>query len=237
MPGVKGSAATAGKSRLFGTIRKVFAGFPNAESCPTLPVETLLASNILPAGSISRLHVRRWKDAFLKQGGTLCDAMRGVDFQNGDRGTPDGGAANEHRTNPTKMSLPFLATRIVEPYSFSRPGIDAGEIGSFVVVISEAGQRKIAGHSFAAVLLGNNVVDLEADRRELLGKPVILATVVRTLLQEPKECFVHFLGSLAAFQGAARLRVENVEQATQPLVGFSLASLIGAELPGAGFGG
>jgi hypothetical protein len=75
----------------------------------------------------------------------MPNAMPQVDAKHGDGRAADGRAADQDRSVPAEVTSPSVAARIEEPGAFARLGIDACEVRSLMVVVGEAGERKVAG--------------------------------------------------------------------------------------------
>jgi hypothetical protein len=69
--------------------------------------------------------------------------------------------ADEDGASPAKVARPFLTPRIEEPHPLAGLGIDARQVGTFMVVVGQACQSQVRGNHAATMLLGNDVVYLE----------------------------------------------------------------------------
>ena len=76
--------------------------------------------------------------------------------------------------------MPLMTTRMKEPSQFLRQRIDAGKIRTFKTITIETGEREIGIRRTAAVLSGDDVVDFKIERRMLLSKPTVFASVSRS---------------------------------------------------------
>jgi hypothetical protein len=94
-------------------------------------------------------------------GGQLY-AIAFVQGENGNRGAAALRAADDQRSVKPEMARPALATRMEKTHDFAGLRVDPGEIWAFMVVIVMTGQRKIVRIVAAAVLLRDNVLDMEA---------------------------------------------------------------------------
>src|SRR5713226_1240959 len=74
------------------------------------------------------------------------------------------------------MLVPLIAARMKQALHFTAFRVDGGEIASFVLVAESATQRQIAGGGFAAMLRGNDVIDVMRDERQFLRHQAILAS-------------------------------------------------------------
>ena len=66
-----------------------------------------------------------------------------IDPQNGDGCSTDGRAPHQHRRLPAEMFAPVISTRMKKPHDFTRPRINAGQVGTFVTVTVDATQGEI----------------------------------------------------------------------------------------------
>lgn len=104
---------------------------------------------------------RRREDAFVDQPLAEIHAIVEIDFQDDDSCPPDGSAPDQDRAIPAKMPVPAMAARIEQFDDLSSLWINTRYVRAFMVVAGEAGQAQIAGTGRAAMLAGDDVVDLE----------------------------------------------------------------------------
>ncbi len=109
---------------------------------------------------------REWEQTLRDERGPLRHPNRQIDRQQGDRGSPNGRPPDEDRPLPAEVPRPFVTAGVEEPDLLSGPGIDTRQIGSFVVVVRQASEGQVGSDRAAAMLLRNDVMDLEASRRE-----------------------------------------------------------------------
>lgn len=84
--------------------------------------------------------------------------MRRIDLEDGNCRAADRGAADENCSAPAKMAIPFVSAGIEEPCPLSRLGIDAGKVGTLVMIVSKTSQREISVRRRAAMLFGDDMV-------------------------------------------------------------------------------
>jgi hypothetical protein len=84
-----------------------------------------------------------------------------VDGQYLDCGPTNRGSANEDGTLPAEMVPPFVSPGVKQSHEVAGVWIDTGDVWALEAIIIGTRQSEIAGYCFAAVLVGNDVVDLE----------------------------------------------------------------------------
>lgn len=67
---------------------------------------------------------------------------------------------------PAGVVRPGLGARVEEGLESSGEGIQAGDVGSFETIAMDAGESKVIEGGIAAVLTGDDVVDLEGSGME-----------------------------------------------------------------------
>ena len=92
--------------------------------------------------------------------------MRQVDAESHDGCATGRGAPDKDRTVPAEMPGPFHPAGVEEPGLLMTLGVDAAQVRTFVMVVGETGESQIAGDGLAAVLLGDDVIDLEPGGRK-----------------------------------------------------------------------
>lgn len=137
------------------------------------------------------------EDAFGNELGSMPNAMIHVDAEYGNGGAADGGAADQDRPVPAEVTRPLVTARIEEPRAPARFGIDAGKVRTFVMVVGEASERKVAGDRLAPMLFGDDVIDLKGNFIVDLRHPAILTTVVSALPNQLGKSDVHGNSSAA----------------------------------------
>jgi hypothetical protein len=96
------------------------------------------------------------------------------------------------------MPRPGLTPGIEPARDFSGFGIDAGQIRSLVLVVVVAGQRQVVRIVAATVLLGNDMLDVQAvERLVVLMNQAVFATVVCPVPDQVARPCIHHLCSEA----------------------------------------
>ena len=85
--------------------------------------------------------------------------------------------ADDLRVAPTKVPIPFVATRMEEGDDATVDRIDARQVGALAKIAALTGERKIFSGIRPAVLAGKDVLDVVDQLAILLPKETILATV------------------------------------------------------------
>src|SRR5947207_2667249 len=89
------------------------------------------------------------------------------------------------------MTRPFMTPWVEEPNLFARRRIDTGQIGPLMVVVRQASEGQIRCDRAAPMLLGDDVIDLEARRGKDLRQPAIFAAVTSAPTHEIGKGCVH----------------------------------------------
>src|SRR5206468_1999052 len=100
-------------------------------------------------------------------------------------------AADQNRALPTEVPRPFVPAWVEEPGPFPSFRVDPGQVRAFVVVVGETGKGEIGRDRFAAVLLGNDVVELEPRRRVRLRELAVLAAISRPFAYQIGKSGIH----------------------------------------------
>jgi hypothetical protein len=124
-----------------------------------------------------------WEKPASDQKPALLDSLGSVHSKDFDGRSSDGRAPGQHRAAPGEMLLPSVLAGVEESCQQTRLGIEAGDIGPFVDVVIQAGQRQVFRDGRAVVLLGNDMVDLERQNIEPLREPTVFAGVFGALLK------------------------------------------------------
>ena len=128
----------------------------------------------------------------LRRENTLCnqrpselDIVRVVDVEHLNRHSSHGGQSDQTRTAPAEMIDPEIASRMEERGDLPRLPVYARKIRAFAPITSRASYRQVADLRLAAMLLGDDVVDLERPRIERLRKSAVFATSLCSLSHAP----------------------------------------------------
>src|SRR5207253_240962 len=109
--------------------------------------------------------------------------------------------------------------------------VDARQVRAFTVVAEETGEGQVSGRRRAAVLSGNDVVDLEGDLIKLLGHAAVFAAVPGTLPDQALDVGSHARspgsesGGAAVPKADAGLGLDQRQERADPFVGRHLVAL------------
>src|SRR5262249_48373019 len=152
--------------------------------------------------------------ALLDERTTDGDCVVMIDVEDS-RGRPtDRSPPNQRRTVPLKVQSPSIFARMVKTSDPPRRGIDPGDVRPLEAVAVKAGERQMGSVGGAAVLPGDDVIDLEGDGRQTLRKPAVLAGTVCPPPDERRESLLHQRSRLDAgpLQRTPRLGAHELEQ-------------------------
>ncbi len=88
-----------------------------------------------------------------------------VDVEHSNRGPAGRRLADKNGAEPFEVAIPALASRIVEPNNPSRKRISTAQVRPFSEIASVATPAAVLGSIDAAMLLGEDMLDVETDRR------------------------------------------------------------------------
>ena len=131
------------------------------------------------------------KDAFVHQFSAKRDRIGIVDRQHSDRGATDASSAYEDRAIPLKMSFPALESRMKESHEFSCERINPGDVRAFVLVAVQATPGTVLQNGQAAVLLGDDMVELKRKRIDVGGQMTIVTTIASQLTDVINQLPLH----------------------------------------------
>ena len=115
-------------------------------------------------------------DAFFDQAFAHGDGGGVVDLEDLDGSAGTGSPAAEPCAFPREVSGPFVAPRVEEGNDGAAHGIHTGDVRPLGGIAEETGERKVRRGAPAAMLPGDDVIDLEGQRGVRLGEVAILAT-------------------------------------------------------------
>jgi hypothetical protein len=99
-----------------------------------------------------------------------------VHLEDIDRCTADGSSADKRAAFEAKVIMPLMPAGMLEPGEVTGGRVEAAQVRPFVDVAVVAGQGEVAGDRAAAMLAGNDVVELEGNPGPALRQVAILAT-------------------------------------------------------------
>ena len=89
------------------------------------------------------------------------------------------------------MFRPLISARMEQPGDFTRDWINAGEVGPFVTVAVDATQGEVFVVGWAAVFLGDDVINLKVEASESLWEMAILTAEPRSRPNQFHELPLH----------------------------------------------
>jgi len=74
---------------------------------------------------------------------------------------------------------------------FARSGIDSGDVRTLRAITVRTGESEILRRGFSLMLLGDDVIDLERQRKRGLRDAAVFAASSRPLSNQPSQLTVH----------------------------------------------
>lgn len=109
------------------------------------------------------------------------------------------------------MPIPFLLAWMEQRRDFTADGIDPGQIRAFVEIAIDAGEAEVLQIVPAAVLSGDDVLDMEGGQRGvLLMEFAVFATGLRALANEVPQTLVHAALPDLNFRASRRRTATNL---------------------------
>ena len=127
------------------------------------------------------------------------------------------------------MLRPLIAPRIKKADEFPGNWIDSGKVWPFMGIASIAGESKILDRRFAAMLPGDDMIDLKSQFGKTFREVTVLATERSTFANStPKQRMHPRSGN--PLQREARLRLEELQRGRDSSVILQFALLCNGEL-------
>jgi hypothetical protein len=119
---------------------------------------------------------------------SLLDPFHLVELEQLDGGSPFGsGGSQDAIIHQGEMVAPRMLSGIEQSGYLPRQGIDGCQVAALVLVAKSAGERKIGGIRFPAMLFGNNVVNLVGKETEFFRHPAVFTTSVSPLVNQAAQ--------------------------------------------------
>ena len=112
--------------------------------------------------------------------------------------------------------MPNVGSRVEQPDDLASLGIQTGQVRPFVFVAAQTRPGEIVGHRRAAVLFGDDVVQLKPQFGPPLGKLAILAAESGPspdVFPEPGSHVRHSVNQASPPQRRPRFRLEELQRA------------------------
>ena len=135
--------------------------------------------------------LRWWKPTRGDQVSPQLQAVRHVQVEHLDGRTTDTSTADEPGPAPAEMPFPLLPPRVEQRHDHSRFRFPACQIGAFGEITVLAAQGEVGGVIVPAVLLGNDVLDVEREEVIVLMHQTVFAPVVCPRPDQPARGGVH----------------------------------------------
>jgi hypothetical protein len=147
----------------------------------------------------------------------------------------DAGLALQQWPLPAKMSRPAITTRMEQANDFISVRIPTRQIRAFVGIAVIAGPGQIQFNGWTTVLCSNDVVDLERQKAEALGKVAVFAAAARAVPNELTQVLTHYPPwRLIGTKGNLGLELHQLNESSQPPVFIQIMRFVGGECPLAG---
>ena len=154
-----------------------------------------------------------------------------VDLQHADGRSADGGPADQDGALVAEVVAPFVAAGMEQAGELSRFRVQAGNVRSLEAITIPACDCEIGGDGTAAVLAGDDVVDLEREGRCFLRQAAVFASSGGSLADMlGRAAAMRSVDRLVLLQRPAGLGVHQVEQEADAAVILQLGFLLGREL-------
>lgn len=105
---------------------------------------------------------------------------------------------------PAEMVCPGLGAGVIEGLKALREGIEASDVGSFESIAMDASEGEVVEGGVAAVLTGDDVVDLEGGGVEIGGKAAVFATMGGAIGYALGNCHCRFSATGMLLGGRGR---------------------------------
>ena len=151
----------------------------------------------------------------------------GVAIEHPDGGAADRGERGEAGVGALEVFAPVVAAGMEEAADFAAVGVDAGEVWPFVQIAVGAGEGEIVPARRAAMLSGDDVLDVKREDALALREVAVFASVACAVAGESPERGWHLRGALADL--GAGFRAEDGEEGVGGDDGIQLAALVGGD--------
>jgi hypothetical protein len=119
-------------------------------------------------------------------------ALRIVDVEHGNGGAADLRATHENGSLPLEVALPELTAGVEKAHDLARARVSAAQVRAFVQIAPMAAPAPVLRGIRPAVLLGENVFDVESGRRGCAIREVtVLASLTRPCPDELAKGAIH----------------------------------------------
>lgn len=131
----------------------------------------------------------------------MLDAFGVVQVEDLNRCATDRCLAEDHGSGPCEVNIPHILARIEERSQSAALWVESGQIARLAEIARHAGEREVAEDRAAAMLPGDDVLNVQRPRVIGLRHPAVLAAVLRSLVDASVQVASHApSGILAAGQ-------------------------------------
>ena len=131
--------------------------------------------------------------------------MLGIDVKQPNGGPTRGRETDNLRSSYREMVPPGVLARVEKSHGSLRPRVDTAEIRPFIQVTAITGEAEIGRIVVTAVLLRNDVLDVEGSVDRTLWQSAVLATLAGPLSDQVANSGVYHEGRLARNDRAGRV--------------------------------
>jgi len=128
------------------------------------------------------------------------------------------------------MLRPLIARRVKKADEFPGNGIDSRKVWPFMCIASIARESKILDRRFAAMLPGDDMIDLKSQLGKTFREVTVLATERSTFANSAPKQRMHPRSGSHPLQREARLRLEELQCGRDSSVILQFALLCSREL-------
>jgi hypothetical protein len=173
--------------------------------------------------------LRERKFSFLHQSQTNCDEICFVDREHLNRGEADVGLGGQNGAVPFEMFAPTIISRVKKTDDIAGRRVPPGNVRPFMPVAVETCERKVVCISEAAVLSGNDVINVKWQWVSRGGQVAVFATAPCPPPDLPRKFGIH---DLSTAKGDSGLCLNHREQIAHMQVAVEFGALFLCQLPG-----
>lgn len=164
------------------------------------------------------------------------EPVAGVHLEQPDGGASCGGLARDMGSLTSKVIGPPIAPRMEQRCQNAGVGIDPAEVDALLEIALRTGEREVGGVIGAAVLLGDDVFQVETESGSMLREAAIFAAVLRPLAHQISGDVVH-LCHLGVGEERLGFGLEDAEQGVGADDGLQFSLFGGGQLALGAFAG
>ena len=158
-----------------------------------------------------------------------CDEICFVDREHLNRDEADLGLAGQCGAVPFEMFAPTIASWVEKTDDIASRRVPPGNVRAFMPVAVETCERKVINSSEAAVLSGNDVIDVKWQRVSRCRQVAVFAAAPCLLPDLSRKFGIH---DLSTPKGTPGLRLDHCEQIAHMQVAVEFGALFLGQIPG-----